>query len=158
MLNSSDDIKRRIVECNNHAETWAWERALPLVERLERELSELREWKADVMESQRAIMSEICAGDEKHCTCVPDLRRALKETQQESEDRRMQIVGLLNELAQSSFAHEAVLRMLVDVCNQIEEWILTGNLVNRSPRHKWHISEELRSMLAEAAKLPEVKP
>ena len=42
---------------------------------LELENAELREWKADVEDSHRRIMSEQCPTDEVHCTCVPILRR-----------------------------------------------------------------------------------
>ena len=48
---------------------------------LEEEIKRLQAWKADVMESQRIVMEEKCAGDERHCTCVPILRRELKRLQ-----------------------------------------------------------------------------
>jgi hypothetical protein len=68
---------------------------------LERELSELREWKADVMESQRAIMSEPCDGtdDRRHCTCVPDLRREIAAGQQRERELRALLLKTANALA-----------------------------------------------------------
>ena len=41
-----------------------------------RELLALREWKQDVEDTHRMVMEEKCPPpDEKHCTCVPHLRR-----------------------------------------------------------------------------------
>ena len=45
------------------------------------ELKRLREWKTDVEDSTRASMDETCDANERHCTCVPLLRRELKRLQ-----------------------------------------------------------------------------
>jgi len=49
------------------------------LEKREKELAELREWKADVEDSHKRVMSEQCPTDEQHCTCVPILRAELAE-------------------------------------------------------------------------------
>jgi len=48
-------------------------------ERLREENAELREWKADVEDAFHVTMDERCTEDEQHCTCVPHLRRRIKE-------------------------------------------------------------------------------
>lgn len=52
---------------------------------MQRELEELRDWKADVEESYRKVMQEKCPTDEQHCTCVPILRAEIKKTQRVCE-------------------------------------------------------------------------
>jgi hypothetical protein len=47
------------------------------IEEQDKELRELREWKADIEESHKATMAEPCESDLLHCTCVPDLRREI---------------------------------------------------------------------------------
>lgn len=49
-------------------------RAAAVGAKLDLELEELREWKADIEESWQRIMKEQCPSDERHCTCVPFLR------------------------------------------------------------------------------------
>lgn len=46
---------------------------------LESELAQAKERIADYEDDRRAILSEQCASDEKHCACVPDLRRRIAE-------------------------------------------------------------------------------
>lgn len=43
------------------------------------EIEILRERNEQFEEDFRKVVSEKCAPDEKHCSCVPHLRRALKE-------------------------------------------------------------------------------
>ena len=45
------------------------------------ELKRLREWKTDVEDSIKAAMDETCDANERHCTCVPLLRREVKRLQ-----------------------------------------------------------------------------
>lgn len=48
------------------------------IDGLKKELEEARAEVADWRETQRAVMSEKCPSDEKHCTCVPMLRAKLE--------------------------------------------------------------------------------
>jgi len=43
------------------------------------EIEVLRERNEQLEEDFKKVVSENCAPDEKHCSCVPHLRRALKE-------------------------------------------------------------------------------
>jgi len=43
------------------------------------EIEVLRERNEQLEEDFKKVVSEKCAPDEKHCSCVPHLRRALKE-------------------------------------------------------------------------------
>jgi hypothetical protein len=47
------------------------------IDQLRAENARLREWKTDVENSQRIVLEEKCAPDEKHCGCVPILRQEL---------------------------------------------------------------------------------
>ena len=59
----------------------------------------LQETLDDWQETHRQIMAEECAGDEIHCTCVPNLRRRIVELEkvntrlQDSEDELFKKVG-----------------------------------------------------------------
>lgn len=50
---------------------------------LELRIKELEEYKADIEEETRMVMSEKCADDEVHCTCVPVLRQKIAELEKE---------------------------------------------------------------------------
>lgn len=50
---------------------------------LRREIEDLKETVSDYEESHRKIIAEECAGDEKHCTCVPALRQRVAELEAE---------------------------------------------------------------------------
>jgi hypothetical protein len=41
---------------------------------LKAEIKSLKQYKADIDEAHKQVMSESCPPDEKHCTCVPILR------------------------------------------------------------------------------------
>lgn len=60
-------------------------------ERAEAECAKLRDRLNDWQDTHTAIMKEQCAGDEKHCTCVPSLRKGLKELQAECAKLREEI-------------------------------------------------------------------
>lgn len=47
------------------------------------ERDELRQELSDLAAAHRRIMEEDCPGDEVHCTCVPMLRRELKDARDE---------------------------------------------------------------------------
>ena len=45
--------------------------------RVTAERDESRQWVEDYKADHRAVVEGQCAGDERHCSCVPHLRRAL---------------------------------------------------------------------------------
>ena len=51
---------------------------------LEREVAELRLWKQDIEAQVALVMDEECGTDERHCTCVPILRREVERLREES--------------------------------------------------------------------------
>jgi uncharacterized coiled-coil protein SlyX len=44
--------------------------------------TELEEYKSDIEETTKIVMSEKCADDEVHCTCVPVLRQKVRELEE----------------------------------------------------------------------------
>jgi hypothetical protein len=46
---------------------------------LKAEVATLREQLADWEDSYKMIMDERCSGDQKHCGCVPALKKKIKE-------------------------------------------------------------------------------
>lgn len=80
----SRQLERELNEANEAVSAWQNESlqsraTIKLLSESTSELTELREWKADVEESHKRIMSERCPTDEVHCTCVPVLKAELTE-------------------------------------------------------------------------------
>lgn len=46
--------------------------------RLRAEVAALRDWKHDIEDDTRLVMTEVCQLDEWHCSCVPHLRREIE--------------------------------------------------------------------------------
>ncbi len=55
---------------------------------LKAERDEARAWIADYKADHRAVVEGQCAGDERHCSCVPHLRRELDEARRQVEAMR----------------------------------------------------------------------
>ena len=55
------------------------------------ELDAAKEEAADYDETYRMVMDEKCAGDEIHCTCVPHLRRGIKELREQLDAEKAKI-------------------------------------------------------------------
>jgi hypothetical protein len=55
---------------------------------LKAERDEARAWIKDYKADHRAVVDGQCAGDERHCSCVPHLRRALDEARRQVEAMR----------------------------------------------------------------------
>ena len=99
------------------------------------EIASLRAEVEDWRETQRSVMSETCPTDEKHCTCVPmlkkenaSLRKQLEETASEAksklEERDMSLaslmVGICNNTGQYAMPNEGedALQWLTRVSNE----------------------------------------
>ncbi len=63
------------------------------IKRLEKELEDWRD-------SQRRIMSEVCPGDERHCTCVPPLRREVKALEKQNKELEEGIANFVTKYRQ----------------------------------------------------------
>jgi len=57
----------------------------PIEAALQSRIAELEAQLADWQDNQRTIMQEKCPTDEVHCTCVPTLRKALEEANEDAE-------------------------------------------------------------------------
>jgi hypothetical protein len=57
-----------------------------------RENADLRAELANWKEDHRRVMSEECAPDEKHCTCVPALRKRIFELEADRDDTFSRLV------------------------------------------------------------------
>jgi len=62
------------------------ERLSEAVRRYQKKLEDAQQRIKDYEDSYRAIMEERCDDDRVHCTCVPDLRAAVKEAREEVLD------------------------------------------------------------------------
>jgi len=105
------------------------------LEKREKELAELREWKADVEDSHKRVMSEQCPTDEQHCTCVPILRAELAEVKEA-------LASWQNEAIQS----RATIKLLTESTKELsalQAQIKQGELVpvGIADDYRWKIME-----------------
>jgi hypothetical protein len=61
------------------------------------ELRRLHQRVCDYEADAKAVMAEHCAGDEVHCSCVPHLRKGIKELHAENEALREALRTLVND-------------------------------------------------------------
>ena len=57
---------------------------------------------ADLEDDFRRTIAENCAPDERHCSCVPHLRRALREAEKERDEAQAQRAAIMEECAQAA--------------------------------------------------------
>lgn len=55
-----------------------------------REIDRLRAKVEDFEEDFRNVVAENCAGDEKHCSCVPHLRRKIEELEESKKNANLE--------------------------------------------------------------------
>ena len=60
-----------------------WRTALIESDAQRAEIERLKERIEDYEDSYRCVIDEKCAGDEMHCTCVPNLRRRIAELEKQ---------------------------------------------------------------------------
>ena len=90
------------------------ERLVRLIEggkKIKAENERLKDELSAIAEAHKQVMSEQCAPDEKHCTCVPVLRaeiNRLKEDKRELVEAMASIAMITHEKATRTVAHAAV--------------------------------------------------
>jgi DNA-binding CsgD family transcriptional regulator len=79
------------------------------VQDLRTDLSNAREQLADIQGAHEAVISDKCGKDEMHCTCVPFLRREIKETKEqlaavakERDEARAELSAINDKIMESS--------------------------------------------------------
>lgn len=77
---SIDDLMSEIWAAGRNCDREKYDDA---TEEINRRFAEFKEELDDIYAQHKMVMAEKCAPDEKHCTCVPMLRRDLKKVTEE---------------------------------------------------------------------------
>lgn len=87
-LKAAQDVDNKISQNRVDNATLLWRQENEL---LRLEITQLKGSLADIADAQKVILSEQCAQDEQHCTCVPVLRAEMERLKAENERLKAEI-------------------------------------------------------------------
>lgn len=93
--------------CRNSRILLGWPGADTLTSLID-EVEDLRAWRSDVEEDFRKVTSEGCSGYERHCACVPHLRKKVEQLKEAIYTQHRRIIDDQRVGREAGITHEAV--------------------------------------------------
>ena len=85
LLEAAAELRRQHDEIETLREAYRLWMSVPQIQELKAERDALQATLDDYMDDHKAVVNEQCAGDEIHCSCVPHLRKRIKEVEAERD-------------------------------------------------------------------------